>query len=361
MRKPTAIVLFAGCGGDTLGLMNAGFNVVGFVEFWRPAVETYVRQFRGVKFIGEKYGGDITKIPDEEFLKYRGKVDLISAGFPCEGFSHAGKKDPNDPRNRLFWEFVRATTLIQPKWIIGENVFGLLHRKTDNGRASVAEVITSAFEEIGYKMAKPKILNAAEYGVPQKRRRVFFVGSREGIKFDFPPPTHKKGQFTTIRRIVESSLEGAVQFDPRKIDGGREIKSFCEGNLRTLRGRPHPYLLLKLGKGLVSYARRISPYHVEVVDLDAPAKTIHSGYSFQPRLFVPLKAGNKYFLRTFTVSELAQIQGFPSGFKFCGRKEDIINQIGDAVPPKLIEVIAKQILSLDSSLSPPQTEPEELA
>jgi len=354
LSKPTAICLFAGCGGDTLGLINAGFDVIGFVEFWGPAVQTYVKNFPWIKFIGEKYEGDMTRIPDNEFLEFRGKVDLISAGFPCEGFSHAGKKDPNDPRNRLFWEFVRATDLIRPGWIVGENVFGLAHRKTDNGKATVAEVITSAFEEIGYRMTR-RILNAADYGIPQKRRRVLFVGSRGGMEFDFPPPTHRRGEYTTIRDIVEFSLEGAVQFDQEKVHGG--VKSFCEGRSNEEpRGKPHPYLQLKLGKGLVSYAKRISPFHVEVVDLDAPAKTIHSGYSFQPRLFVPLrKKDGDCFLRTFTTSELAQIQGFPKNFKFCGRKEEIIEQIGDAVPPKLMEVIAKQIVSLDPSLSSPRT------
>ena len=191
-KKRKAISLFAGCGGDSLGLEKAGFEVIGFVENWKKAIETHKRNFPKSIFIGESVGGDITRIPDEEFLKYNGKIDILFAGFPCQGFSHAGKKDPNDPRNRLFWEFVRAAELIRPKWVIGENVSGLTHRKTDDGKINVSDMITSAFEEIGYKMAKPKILKAELYGVPQKRRRVFFVGSGKEKDFEFPKPTTKK-------------------------------------------------------------------------------------------------------------------------------------------------------------------------
>jgi DNA (cytosine-5)-methyltransferase 1 len=335
----TALVLFAGAGGDSLGLTRAGFKIIGFVEKNRKAVNTYRMNFPDVPIVGY----DITEIPDSVFEKFKGKVDLISAGFPCEGFSHAGKKDPNDPRNKLFWEFVRATDIIKPRWILGENVFGLLHRMTDDGKARVADVIVDAFESIGYTMAEPKVLNAVDYGVPQKRRRVFFIGNREGIKFEFPKPITGGTKKPTIRNILEPSLEGAVKFEPEKL--GLKIESFLEVDSKTpVIGKPHPYLVEKLEKGLLSYGKRISPYHAEIVNIDAPVKTIHSGYSFQPRLFVPVKRGNEFFLRTFTISELAQIQGFPKDYKFFGRKEEIIHQIGDAVPPPLIEVLAKKIV-----------------
>jgi DNA-cytosine methyltransferase len=204
----TALVLFAGAGGYSLGLARAGFKIIGFVEKNPKAVKTYRMNFPGVPIVGY----DITKIPDGEFEKFKGKVDLISAGFPCEGFSHAGKKDPNDPRNKLFWEFVRATNIIKPRWILGENVFGLLHRMTDDGKARVADVIVDAFESIGYKMAEPKVLNAVDYGVPQKRRRVFFVGNREGVKFEFPETATKGSKKPTIRDVLEPSLEGGLLY-----------------------------------------------------------------------------------------------------------------------------------------------------
>ena len=107
-------------------MARAGFRVSGFVENWVPAIQSHLANFRDCAPIGAEAGGDIARIPDAAFEALRGEVDLLFAGFPCQGFSHAGKKDPNDARNRLFWEFVRAAELIQPRWIVGENVFGLL-------------------------------------------------------------------------------------------------------------------------------------------------------------------------------------------------------------------------------------------
>ena len=109
--------------------------------------------------------------------------------------------------------------------------------------------------------------------------------------------------------------------------------------------------MTQLKEEKISFGRRISPHHVEMVNLDAPTKTIHCGYSFQPRLFVGLKNKEGFFLRDFTNKELAQIQSFPKEYLFSGNRLDIVKQIGNAVPPKLIEEIAKQILNLDSSIN----------
>ena len=345
--RPTAISLFAGCGGDTLGLKIAGFKVIGFVEKWKPAIATHKKNFPNAIFIGENNGGDITKIPNDEFEKYKGKIDVIFAGFPCQGFSHAGKKDPNDSRNKLFWEFIRATKLIQPKWIIGENVAGLTKRKTDDGRNKIQDVIVEAFEEIGYKMAEPKILKAEEFGVPQKRRRVFFVGNKEKKEFIFPGKVYSKGQYKSVMNVVEFTLDGAMPFDPK--DSNIKIDSYCESDgYEEPHGKPHPYLISKLNCGKFSFSKRDSPHHVEIVDLNNPTKTIHCGYKFQPRLFVPLKNKRGYFLRPFTVRELARIQGFPEDFIFEGKLDDIITQIGNAVPPQFVTSIANQILSTEN-------------
>jgi len=347
MGPPTAISLFAGCGGDTLGLARAGFRVSGFVENWVPAIQSHLANFRDCAPIGAEAGGDIARIPDAAFEALRGEVDLLFAGFPCQGFSHAGKKDPNDARNRLFWEFVRAAELIQPRWIVGENVFGLLRRMTDDGRTPVSEVILRAFKDIGYAMAAPAVLNAADFGVAQRRKRVFFVGSRDGVRFG--PPSGNRRLRVGVRTAVEYAMEGAMPFDPRAVSG--EVGAYCESfPAEEPAGRPHPYLASKLAAGLVSAGKRISPFHVEVVDLDAPSKTIHSGYRFQPRLFVPLRNPRGTFLRTFTPRELARLQGFPEEFQFRGSEVDVITQIGNAVPPPLVSAVARQIAVCDGAL-----------
>ena len=125
-----AISLFSGMGGDSLGIKNAGVDLVAYSEWEKEMKETHELNFPDTKLIG---CGDISKTSDEEFLMYKDEVDLIFAGFPCQGFSHAGRKLPDDPRNTLFREFLRSTRLIQPNYIIGENVKGLLTRKNVDG------------------------------------------------------------------------------------------------------------------------------------------------------------------------------------------------------------------------------------
>lgn len=341
-KEKNAIVLFSGCGGDALALKRSGFKILGFVENERHAKRSFKMNFTGAKLIGEEHKGDIRKIPDEKFEKFRGKVDIITAGFPCQGFSHAGKKNPNDPRNDLFWEFVRAVKIIEPEWIIGENVFGLLHRKTDDGKAYISEVIVSAFEDVGYNMSEPKLLEARQFGVPQKRKRAFFIGRKNGPSLDTNKLENIKKKNIPIKDIVEFSLEGAIPFDPKTVEG--KIIEYCEssGNEEPS-GKPHPYLVSSLNKGKLSFGKRNSPHHTEIVNLNCPMKTVHCGYEFQPRLFVPLKNKNGTFLRTFTVKELAQIQGFPKNFKLSGSEREKINQIGNAVPPQMIEGIIEEI------------------
>jgi len=113
---------------------------------------------------------------------------------------------------------------------------------------------------------------------------------------------------------------------------------------------PHPFLKLRSSEDRISFGKRISPNHIELSDLNNPTKTIHCGYAFQPRLFVPIKYKNKFYAREFTISELAQIQSFPKDYKFSGTKADIVKQIGNAVPPMLSKVIADEIIKTDRSL-----------
>ena len=142
-----AISLFSGMGGDSLGLIQAGFQLEAYSEKESVFRETHKANFPNCSLLGENVNSDILKIKDEEFLKYKDNIDLIFAGFPCQGFSNAGKKKVNDPRNSLFREFVRSTKLIKPKFIIGENVKGLLSRKTDSDEMYI-DVIKSEFEEV---------------------------------------------------------------------------------------------------------------------------------------------------------------------------------------------------------------------
>lgn len=333
-----AISLFAGAGGDTLGLQNAGLNVVAFSENNKDAVKTHLKMFPESKWLGESVKGDITKIPDTEFEHYTGQLKLVFAGFPCQGFSNAGKKDISDPRNKMFYEFLRVVKIAQPEWIIGENVSGLLTKKTDDGESSVIDVIKQEFESIGYQISY-KVYDVSTVGVPQSRKRLIIVGNRMNITFEMPAfNLQKQG----IRSIVEPSLEDAVECF-------LDVPESCIVDIEELdiSGTPHPYLIKKLNEELISFGKRDSPHHAEVLDLSKPCKTIICAYTFQPRLYVCLRTpSKKVYIRCLTIKELAQIQGFPATHQFSGNKQSVIKQIGNAVPAKLIECITQSILDV---------------
>lgn len=342
-----AISLFSGMGGDTLGLENLGINVIAFNDFNKKSIETHLKNFKGKLLHNDIL--DITKIPDETFLKYTGEVNLIFAGFPCQGFSHGGKKLPDDPRNTLFREFIRATELIRPEFIIGENVEGLLSRKTETGENYI-DIIKSSFEEIGYKI-KYKVIKAEECGVPQLRRRLIIVGVHELLEYNYEFPE----EICDIKGLdfIEDTLEGSVEINDHLFDDFLNNKEIKTTELENPYGTVHPYITSVLNKeseyngklypSLLSYGKRESPIHLELINYKNPCKTIICTYEHQPRLLVPLKNKNRIFIRPFTVIELKQIQGFPKEFEICGNKKDQIIQIGNAVPPKLVEFIASPL------------------
>lgn len=343
----SAISLFAGAGGDTHGLENAGLKVIAFSENNKDAIKTHLTVFPTSKWFGESVKGDISKIPDSEFEEYSGKIKVVFAGFPCQGFSNAGKKDVTDPRNKMFYQFLRAVKLVQPDWIMGENVAGLLTKKTDDGESSVIDVIKKEFEEIGYSIAY-KVYDVSTVGVPQSRKRLLIVGNKLNINFVMPDfKVQKQG----ISGIVEETLDGAIECE-------LEPPEHCVVKLneqKSITGTPHPYLVKKLNENLISFGKRDSPHHAEVLDLRKPAKTIICAYTFQPRLYICLETPDKKkYIRCLTTKELAQIQGFPADHTFSGNKQSIIKQIGNAVPARLVELVVREMLQ---SEEPPKTAP----
>jgi len=333
-----AISLFSGAGGDTHGMKNAGLHVIAFSENNKDAIKTHQTMFPESEWLGSSVKGDISKIPDSEFERFHGTVKVIFAGFPCQGFSNAGKKRIDDPRNKMFYEFLRVVKLVQPEWIIGENVAGLLTRKTDDGASSVIDVIQREFTEIGYPLVYT-VYDVSRAGVPQNRKRCIMVGNRLGINYTLPKFDLPK---QSIQNIIESSLEGAVEY---QLEIPPETCIYDIPEIETT-GIPHPYLLRKLSDGEISFGKRESPTHAQIMDLTKPSNTIICAYSFQPRFYVCLRTPNKkLYIRCLTVKELAQIQGFPSTHQFAGQLPSVVKQIGNAVPARLIELIVRSILS----------------
>jgi DNA (cytosine-5)-methyltransferase 1 len=297
----------------------------------------------------------------------------------CQGFSHAGKKRADDPRNELVYEFARVARLVRPAYIIGENVAGLLSRKGRDSPTAplrpVIDIIRDLFATAGYRITY-RVIPTVDVGVPQRRKRLLIVGLRS-TRFwphiDWPAAATT---LPTIRHILEPHLEGAIPAPATAI--APELRFWIETTQTTPTGTPHPNLIRLAGGirnlsskertvapadaattiiepgGLLSFGTRSSSYHGEIVDPDAPSKTIICTYGLCPRLFVGLRnpATGQTWIRCLTPRELGQIQGFPADYPWAGDTKAQITQIGNAVPPALATFIGNAIKSVRRSLTP---------
>jgi len=349
-----AISLFSGMGGDSLGIHNAGIDLVAYSEIDKTFQSTHSLNFPECELIGN---GDIIKTTDDEFSKYKGEVGLIFAGFPCQGFSQAGKKLPDDPRNTLFREFLRATLLINPDYIIGENVKGLLKRKNSEGDMYI-DIIREEFENIGYDIYyKVYMCSKLNINVPQNRERLIIVGIRKDLDQDFKFPEQNKDKFGNLNDIVQFSMEGSLKIEPEYLDFDfNDIPDECiltDMDNEETENNPHPNLVQYAKKRDYVRKDKARPHRLhfgrrldvggEIIDIRKPINTIICSYAHCPRFFVPLQNKNGYYLRCLLPDELKQIQGFPEDYKLSGNVGKQIKQIGNAVPPPLIKKVIESL------------------
>ena len=244
----------------------------------------------------------------------------------CQGVSHAGKKKATDPRNQMFRQFVRATKAIEPNFVIGENVTGLLTMKSGTAETDplLFDVIRAEFKKIGYELTHCQI-EATSMGVPQKRKRILIVGWKTGSEFNpetFWAKVHSWGSrqpMPKMRSFVQPSLVDAYPLVGDLIPAGFAENALTVSADAALSGAPHPFVLLKTNEKLLSCSKRASPVHSEIIDLDKPSKTIICTYDHQPRLLLGLKRGAECWARTLVV------------------------QVGNAVPPALVEGVARAL------------------
>ena len=216
------ISLFSGAGGMDLGFINAGFDIVWANDFFKEAVESYKKNIsKDIVY------GDITKIKSSDMPD---DIDLVIGGFPCQGFSVANnKRSMKDERNFLYREMLRVIKDKKPKFFVAENVKGILSME----KGKVIEMIKNDFESLGYKV-DAKLLNAAEYGVPQARERVVIIGNRLGLDNPYPVPTHwvdskkyksKKGlkKPITVKETIGFLSDVRLSDYPIKLDDGTII------------------------------------------------------------------------------------------------------------------------------------------
>jgi len=325
-----AIELFAGAGGLALGLEKAGIKCLALNEIDHWASETLRKNRPNWNVIED----DVSNI---SFEKYKGKVDIITGGFPCQAFSYAGKKlGLKDARGTLFYEFARIVKETMPPICVGENVRGLLNH--DGGRT--IEGMISILDEIGYKVLPPRLLKAIFYKVPQKRERVLIVGIRKDLNpnfFSFPKPYKKiynlkdalkKGELysSDVPHSEGQSYPQKKKAVLEKVPEGGYWRDLPIDIQKEYMGRS-----FYLGGGKTGMARRMSWNEPSLTLTCSPAQK-------QTERCHPEKT------RPFTVREYARIQTFPDDWKFCGSIAQQYKQIGNAVPINLAKEIGYSII-----------------
>lgn len=333
-NKPKLISLFSGCGGLDLGFKNAGFDLV-----WANDFDSDAQAIHALN-IGEIDGRDILTIGEDEIPD----GDILTAGFPCQPFSNAGnRKGVHDSRGMLYKECLRIIKRKMPKVIVFENVKGLLSTKYIDGRNLVDVIIEdlSTMNNIGYNVVY-KLLNASDYGVPQNRQRVFFVGVRKDLEIIFKFPNKHSKENLTLRHILDIPNDVPNQVDwvlsPQALE---MIKYIPEGG--SWKDVPYERLAPRFQKIRDDMKKYRSPNFYRRFSRDEINGTITA--SAQPEncgIIHPIKN------RRYTIREVARIQSFPDDFLFIDNSPKNITAmykvIGNAVPVALAQNIATAIM-----------------
>ena len=343
MNKTINVIdLFCGCGGLSLGFENAGYNILLGIDNNKPALDTFEKNHIG----GKTICGDITKIHGFDILsKVDGKpIDVVIGGPPCQGMSLSGFRKFDDPRNRLYLSFIRIVKELQPKAFMIENVPGLV--SLFDGK--IKDNIIKRFEELGYCVAY-KILCAADYGVPQNRRRVIFVGIKGDTKFEFPKPQNKivttKMALSDLPPLTDNLGSEQMEYvSPAQNDYQKAMRQGSLGVYNHIAAN-HSDKVKKIislvpdggnYKDLPEEYKNSRNFHVAWTRFpsDKPAPTIDTGHRHH---------FHYEYNRVPTVRECARIQSFPDRFIFSGTKTEQFKQVGNAVPPLLAEAIAEKL------------------
>ncbi|MET4081462.1 DNA (cytosine-5)-methyltransferase 1 [Pedobacter sp. UYP30] len=330
-KKLKYIDLFSGAGGFSLGFENKGFQNIFSIDVEPSFCQTYKYNFKNHQLIQK----DICKMTESEikYFKEFDEIDVIIGGPPCQGFSIAGnigRKFIEDPRNRLFKEFARVVGIIRPKFFVMENVARLYNHNNGTTRKEIIK----DFEQLGYKV-DCQILNSADFGVPQIRKRVIFIGTKTEQKIIFPKkeveqyvsvkealseyPKLKSGEESIIpNHIAMSHSEQMLAKMSYVSDGGDRTEIPLE--FRPKSGDVRKYIKYASEKPAVCVTgdmRKIFHYEQN---------------------------------RALTVRELAKLQSFPDDFVFKGNRISQQQQVGNSVPPKMAEAIAEVIFKMSQNV-----------
>lgn len=365
----TAIDLFCGAGGLSEGLRQAGFHVLAGNDYDECAGATYAATHREARFLG----GPIQNVSSEALMRAagvkRGQLDVLAGGPPCQAYSvYNHQRGMHDERSLLFHEYLRAVNDLQPRWVVMENVMGILSA----GHGAAVSAILAGFKKLGYEIDY-RILKAEQFGVPQERRRVVFIGNRTGEPIIFPEPTHGPGllPYVTVADAISdlprlkngeswtsnayaSAASSQFQAELRADSPGvrnhsaPKLAQINEERMRYIppggSWRDIPIDLLPRGMKAARRCDHTKRYgRLEWGGLSSTILTkcdVHWGAYIHPEQD-----------RSLTVREAARFQSFPDWFTFEGSKTEGFVQVGNAVPPMLGRAIGQALLGFRSQSS----------
>ena len=359
--RPTLVDLFSGCGGISVGFEMAGFQTLLGVDIHSPSLASFRRNHPHAAAIL----GDIAKVTEGDVRSVLGDVGVtvVSAGVPCQGFSLSNRKRwQDDERNFLFKEFVRFVEILQPEVIMLENVSGMRSAK---GGQFVRD-ITTAMSEAGPGYAvESRLLNSADYGVPQTRRRLIFIGHREAgssdYRFSWPEPTHKPATEGQQRLFDDGRPDyvtvGDAFCDLPRMEPGESSTAYARpaskasALARLMRGRKRAFSNHDAGECTRETSERVArtkqgePMYKKFrqrirLHMQRPSPTVVSG-GIRPQF----QHGHPLDARGLSVRERARLMSFPDSFVFEGGLVMGRVQTGQAVPPLLAKAVAEQVLS----------------
>lgn len=358
--KKTVVSLFSGGGGLDLGFKNAGYDIIWAIDNNQNAVNTYKAN------IGHHIKcADITK----ENIELIPKADVVIGGPPCQSFSLAGMRNVEDARGQLIWQYMRIIEHVKPEAFVFENVTGLLSAKNSK-KEKIVDLLKQAFQDIGYSV-EMQIMNAADYGVPQRRKRVIIVGLKGDKKFTFPLPTHGTEEpglkpyvsvFDALDDLPLATNDENTSVEYKNKPLTNYQKRMRKGNGNTVSEHFMP-TLSELDKYIISHVKPGGNYmdipkdvksqRIQRLQRDgghttcygrmlpsAPSYTINT-YFNRPNVGCNIHYSQD---RLITVREALRLQSFPDSYRIVSSSKQGRNLIvGNAVPPLLAEVIARKL------------------
>ncbi len=358
MKDIKVVSLFSGGGGLDLGFVEEGYNIIWANDNNYDAVETYKVNIGNHIVFADINDLNIEDIP---------KSDIIIGGPPCQSFSLVGKRQTEDKKGQLVWKYIDIIKHVQPQAFVFENVTGLLSAKNSKGKL-IINLLKDAFLAIGYNV-KMEVLNAADYGIPQRRKRIIIVGLRTFKQFKFPDPTHSTNDLS-LKKYV--SVQEALDDLPDAINNENLEIKYIKKPMNAYQRLMHDAnsitehfipTMSELDKYIISYVKPGGNYmdipkdvkserirrlqkeggHTTCygrLDPDMPSYTINT-YFNRPNVGCNIHYKEN---RLITVREALRLQSFPDSYKIVSRSKQGRNIIvGNAVPPLLAKVIAKEL------------------